>query len=1526
MKRIITAALEALAFCVALGADPSYHDWASVDGYANQAANWSGGSLPSASEAPRFTGSGSYVIRFPAGGYTIPGNFTTVRNLDDGSTVTFDATEGDWLQESSSYFSNWQAFMVCANKDGSWPHILNVTSATGGKPLFRLSGGKVRLTRNASAGSVLELLSGSWNFYDPTGTANTTHGLALLDATAADKGSRVVFRAGSSLRAANFSVNCGTMNSRVVFEGGEHELIGDVLVGHSSSPGTLGATYCPVLQISGGAVRQLTASNLKVGNRTGREAKLLLDGTGRLEVGKTAMLATTASATGTLAMADNACLTAAENLSLGAANGALGAATLSDSASLVISGGLIGGSSGNSFATLTMGGSSRLDQRGTGDVIKFGWADGSVASFTMENNAEATIAGRLTLGGATSSSGTMTLRDAATVTVTDTVTGLAIGRGRGSVGVFHLAGNARLLLPNVQASNQAGICLSGSNNQWGDYRAASARLLMEGGTISAPNGQFVLCGTNSFVTLAGGETSFYKWWIKGDTNTVWAADWMVPTNTVLVTGGTHAIGSKETGSDFVVGESGAHARLEVRGGSVTAYQSMSVGIGNTGLGSATFALSGTGRVDLKVKNSGSGVYVASGSAQARARVELTGGELVASCIKGGLGESEFVADGGWMTLNGTNVTAAIHSLTRASLGASGLTLDTAGYDATVAQVFADEGSVDGLFTKVGAGTLTATMASGHARTVVADGTLAMTNAFGRSFEVAAGATLDVTDATGLTAEDMTLGTAVASQSATIVGDWPSPITVTGALSIAGKTGLLLADATTPGVIELFRVSGTMYAAELANLEVVNVSSTREYAFTATDDDGTTVVSLTISAVEVTDNTWTGAEGSAWETENFTTAPTSSHRYVFPSDAATKNVTVPGEGATARGLSVAGDYSFQGGTLALMGGVTVTAGSATFGNPLDLKGDLTFDVADNTTLTLNGPLAAQAIGVTRTGNGAFVLGAANTDFFGGWSLAGGYHRFSDGAAFGTDGDAPVTFVSGTLQYTGATPGTLSRPVVVAGASDRSRVVIDAGVGLTLSNGLYSTHGGIVKTGSGTLEIVCPEGTVALGTGNANNGDGAVSSVPANGTSPSDSASNVTAGMDILDGMVRVTGSGKDKTTVNQTQKTWIGTGYSGQSAPVALEIEKVTYNQGGASRALVVGGGVASGKDNVPTLRVKDAVVSGNTLQLGNGSATSYPTVVVTNSTVEMIYEVTIGQENDNVHPVVRIGTGGIVRQNRLNGSATGIVLNRNVDVEVSDGGVLESRKGDNNSNCGVKFNAGAFGRMRFTDGGRLRTYMFTAGNTPPSSEKHMSLEFDGGVLEMTRDGNTSLGTLEHQVFTVGEDGMEVAIGSGISHGFATPFTGAGTVVKTGVGSMKLLPSAVSGRDVIETEGGLEVREGAVDLGGETIAVSGIWGGGAVTNGTLTGVILARPDADGLLTLGENLTAGSGVTVSVTADDPGGLARGQVVPVAAVDGATVNVSAWKCRVASADLRGECSLVDGVAYVTLKPRSGVTLIIR
>lgn len=682
-----------------------------------------------------------------------------------------------------------------------------------------------------------------------------------------------------------------------------------------------------------------------------------------------------------------------------------------------------------------------------------------------------------------------------------------------------------------------------------------------------------------------------------------------------------------------------------------------------------------------------------------------------------------------------------------------------------------------------------------------------------------------------------------------------------------------------------------------------------------------------------DNTWTGASGSGWTAANFSIAPESGQRFIFPSDAVTKSVVVPVGGVDAGGVAVAGDYVFSGGMLTLLGNLSVGSGAVSFGNGIAAGADLSIDVASGSSLTFGGAFSsAEPFAITRTGTGSFELGTDNSGFIGSWSLAGGFHRFADPAAFGADCGESVSLVSGTLKYTGLSAATVTRPITISAPSDAGYVVIDTDSSLTLSKGISSSHGSFVKIGTGALEIDFSEGTWNLGSG-ITSGTAAISSVNENGQSPNSASGS--AALQVLQGMVRLKGEGVDKTTVNQTQRTFVGTSYGSNGTLATLEIEGMTYNQGGSSRQLTIGAGGVANQTRNSALRVKNAVVTGNTLEVGGTWRTINPLLSITNGTVAMTYEIDIGKkfENQNssfCNPSVRIGAGGVLQHYRSDGgSSTGILFGKNFDVEVADGGMVEARSNGHSANYGIKFEEGnATGRMKFYNGGRLRTYKFTAANTP-SDTAHVNLVFDGGILEMTASGTTSLGTSAEQMFTVGDNGVVLDLGVGIVHGFSTPFVGSGSLIKTGKGTLRLLSSDVNGHDVLETAGGLVVNEGVVDFCGNAFTVSSLSGAGTITNGVFSGTISAVTGATevDVPTLGAGLTATSDVSVSVSLGAvPLQSAGSVVVPVVKVDGADVDLSMWRCSFDAKGYQCRLSMTDGGLVVVRVAKQGFTLILR
>lgn len=174
------------------------------------------------------------------------------------------------------------------------------------------------------------------------------------------------------------------------------------------------------------------------------------------------------------------------------------------------------------------------------------------------------------------------------------------------------------------------------------------------------------------------------------------------------------------------------------------------------------------------------------------------------------------------------------------------------------------------------------------------------------------------------------------------------------------------------------------------------------------------------------------------------------------------------GATSKGIA-----EFDGGTLALQGGVTITGENIVDlfgGNIRNISGDNTFtgeiqnplaavnvDVASATTLTLSGTVGTAA-SVTKTGSGTLVLSGTN-GYVGETVINGGTVSVTGD---GNLGGGAVTLNGGTLTVTGST--TIDNGIVLG--SNGGTVSNSAAV--TLS-GEISGSGSLTKTGSSALTL-------------------------------------------------------------------------------------------------------------------------------------------------------------------------------------------------------------------------------------------------------------------------------------------------------------------------------------------------------------------------------------------------------------------------------------------------------------------------
>lgn len=1594
-NRAAVLGVVAIAACVAVAADPTARTWIASDGLVNAESSWQNNIPPlqgtdsASGEMAFFTGSSDMHVRIPATGWTDKGVYYLARNIANGTTLTFDATDTWWRFAPGRYYSTWQVFTLGAGASGaSYPHILEVSLSgqTASRPVFKLTDGIVRLTPDSVNGSLLELARGEWNFLDSDGTATAQNTLKFFGNAKSACPDSVILRDGTSLKAG--TVNLAPANvpeGHFIIEGGSHVLNAFTVGGSGASkPAVLdargGRLACESLFVGGSANRatatfggtsELTVTNLSAGTATGSQGELAFQGQSTFRADRVSVggggVANVTGVTGRLVMAGSATGVVAHDVRFGGNNtsdrfsGCDGTLELTDDADLTVGGFIVASAAnkGSGDATrshIRVSGHAKLhatataDSGATGGGFLFGSYQGDT-EMELADDAFVETAARTTLGfGIAGYTSSLVIGGRAEFKNTNE-NGIVLGRGAGGRGRLMVRDEGRLTLTGTAS----GVQLSG-NLSWGDYLGGEERFDVEGGSVES-KGALVVDGTNAFVRLAGGTTSFPTWKIGGTARyRITDPSWSLPTNTVRVTGGVHTVrGYDASNVSIAVGSTNGNSRLEVVGGELRANALVRVGMGATKspVGTvdagvdhpATLLVSG-GVLRIAQKDgseNGDSKLICSLNAGASSVFDFLGGEVIANCLRGGSGESTLNADGGTFTVLNNAGTPAIEKFTHAELGPSGLLMNVPGgvAGAIVRQAFTDMHGTAGLFVKTGAGSITVETESAHAKTVVNAGTLvAKAGTFGKDFTVSGGATLDLTadGTTTFSAERVTLGAEQGGRAVLKIN--PGDVVEATTSLALGRTALLLSDPSATGTFTFLRTPAAVPASALANLCVANALVNRAYSFAVqTTGDNGTVVTLTVAELEVEDNTWTGAEGSEWTGANFAASPTDRQRYTFPADAATFSVTVPAIGAYVRGLSVAGDYAFNGGAINLVGGVTATSGATSFANPIEFAGDITFNVATGASLSFSGGLSAVFSSASKVGGGELHLLCENSFFNGTWVLNGGLFDISSPRAFGVDNLAADAIVikTDTLKYSGSSPGTLRRGVTVNTGSDQGRVVFDLEQDFTFAGGFNSVKGSFIKYGVGALGFDFDTGSFAMGTGNYNGGDGAINSVPDRYASPVNAAADRSAGLHILDGVMRVKGQGRANTTVNQTQSTWVGTGYAGQTAQTGLEIADVKYMQGGASRPLTIGKGVSANHPNAPYLSVTNSYLWANTISLGESStAANTARMSVLDSEVELQWALNVGcTANDNSRAELRIGAGSRVRQYRDGGSSCGIIFNRNVDALVTDGATLEARSHGNGGYKGVSIANNAFGTVRVEQGARLFTDLFTDENTAATEGRHLDFVFDGGTLAFTQTAEskpTVFRKPECQGFVATGAGMEIAVGTGMTHTNGVPVRGDGAVVKTGAGTLALDPSGRSDLQPFQQAGALAVREGTLDLSGRSVAFGALGGGeGTIMNGRVDAFTRQAATAEEIEDVASTPRFGADVDFNERlligfAVPPELADRGACVAVARLEGEAPATDAWKSEGLADGLMAVYEVREGVVWATIKSSSGMTIILR
>ncbi|MGN0852502.1 MAG: hypothetical protein ACI4Q3_03900 [Kiritimatiellia bacterium] len=764
MRRLFVLVLVAgLGGGRAVAADPAARKWCVAEGFVDAASSWEGATPPAqgtasaAGEMAYFTGSGDKTVRFPADGWTDAGVYYLARDLADGATLTFDASGTSWTFGAGQYFSNWQILTLCGPGYGgvSYPYLLEVrftTSASAATaPVFTLSDGIVAFTRDAVNGSRLSLVRGEWNFLSSPNVQ-----LTFFAGEGGANEDRVSLLDGSSLKAPTVSLmpGAGIPSARVLVAGGAHEM-GTLVVGAAK-----GTSATPVaLDVQGGS---LDVANLYVGNRAttaanrlslARAARLTAANLrigcggnfgGAVAVGEDAaflvtnvlMMSAGNAATSTLSIGGHATATIRHLRSCGDENAAFDDACarfeLTDDAELTLTGFLkqTAGKGQRTRSETVVGGRARLHATATSDAdtggIHLGGVSGAegdlsgLAKLTVTDDAVVETAARTTIGHTSSASNVLEIAGRATFVNSNAESGIVLGRGKGGRGALVVKDAATLRTTVLQLSGDL---------RWGDNLAAEARVDVLGGTVEG-SGALILNGTNAWVNLAGGTSSFQTWTVGGEPPYQIAdPDWTLPTNTVAISGGTHAVRATTSATSISIGATNGNARVHLAGGELNATGLIALGIADMQGNPACLAVTG-GTLTLAQRGdaaTGDSKIMVGQPAASKGRLELLGGEVIANSIRGGSGDSTLVADGGTFTvLNAVSGDWALSRLKTALLGDGGLTVRVPrGIRAVGLQSFADRDGAAGLFVKDGVGTLVTSNASAHARTEVAAGILAL---------------------------------------------------------------------------------------------------------------------------------------------------------------------------------------------------------------------------------------------------------------------------------------------------------------------------------------------------------------------------------------------------------------------------------------------------------------------------------------------------------------------------------------------------------------------------------------------------------------------------------------------------------------------------------------------------------------------------------------------------------------------------------------------------------------------------------
>jgi len=420
-----------------------------AEGYYNDPANWTDSILPTNGNIGNFTGNQDYVVRFPEGGL-VENSATTVFNLSNGRSVTFDTRGTWWLKAGCDGWPNdYTAFKMSANAS----HFFNIEgvlkTAANAYPVMEMSNALFRVQyRTTGMTNVLE--EGLLNLYNPGGIHRSAH--SLVTGSYAPANSLILFKTNSMFRANTVRMRGHpTSLHRMRFEGGTHEIYnGFRITEEYASDGTTCA-----LEVTGGDVA-IRSGDLVVDRRRLSHGRLELSGPAEMTVRDSVMTSYDATnSTGRITMGDLSRLSVGGNVRLGASRSAFGTLTLTNAAALAVGQTLVVAEAVSSTATVDV--ASQATVSVTGQVTVATAAD-ALGALTFRDQTVGFMGNKLVIGN-NGGDGSVTVADDAALTVAGSAVVVAGDSGTSSRGLLDLAGvpfEARAVRGGVGAQCRGG--------------------------------------------------------------------------------------------------------------------------------------------------------------------------------------------------------------------------------------------------------------------------------------------------------------------------------------------------------------------------------------------------------------------------------------------------------------------------------------------------------------------------------------------------------------------------------------------------------------------------------------------------------------------------------------------------------------------------------------------------------------------------------------------------------------------------------------------------------------------------------------------------------------------------------------------------------------------------------------------------------------------------------------------------------------------------------------------------------------